>query len=98
MHRDFKRLTDFLVGIGVERVPHTQARGAAGWRGAALLFVICIAPCLHASDVRSAPPKRDWQPVDLFGTASEYWFSRNWRAYYWREDFTFVLAQEKTGK
>jgi hypothetical protein len=24
MHKDFKRLTDFLVGIGIEQVPHTQ--------------------------------------------------------------------------
>jgi hypothetical protein len=24
MEKDFKRLTDFLVGIGIERVPHTQ--------------------------------------------------------------------------
>jgi hypothetical protein len=24
MHKDFKRLTDFLIGIGIEQVPHTQ--------------------------------------------------------------------------
>lgn len=47
---------------------------------------------------RSAEPPRDWEPVELVGTASEYWFSRDWSSYYWREDFTFRLADEGSGK
>jgi len=44
------------------------------------------------------PPKRDNEAVELIGRASDYWYSRNWRSYYWREDFTFLLADEATGK
>ncbi len=44
------------------------------------------------------PPKRDWEAVELVGRATDYWYSRNWRSYYWREDFTFLLAEEGTGK
>jgi hypothetical protein len=38
------------------------------------------------------------EPVELVGRASEYWFDRNWRSYYWREDFTFLLADEASGR
>jgi hypothetical protein len=34
------------------------------------------------------------EPVELVGHASEYWFSRNWNSYYWREDFTFLLTED----
>ncbi len=44
------------------------------------------------------PPKRDDEPVELIGRATDFWFSRNWSSYYWREDFTFILTEEKTGK
>jgi hypothetical protein len=44
------------------------------------------------------PPKRNWEVVELTGTASEYWFSRNWRSYYWREDFTFLLSEDGTNR
>jgi hypothetical protein len=46
----------------------------------------------------AGPPQRDWEPVELIGRATEYWFSRNWRDYYWREDFTFLLTDKKSGK
>ena len=39
-------------------------------------------------------PKRDWQPVELIGHAADFWHSRNWRSYYWREDFTFLLNED----
>jgi hypothetical protein len=39
-------------------------------------------------------PKRDWEPVELVGTATDWWYDRNWRAYYWREDFTFLLKDD----
>jgi hypothetical protein len=44
------------------------------------------------------PPKRDFTPVELVGHASDFFLTRNWRAYYWREDFTFLLKEEGTGK
>ncbi len=43
-------------------------------------------------------PKRNWEAVELVGQVSDYWFSRNWRSYYWREDFTFLLKEDATGK
>ena len=46
----------------------------------------------------TAAPKRDTPPVELVGQASDYYYNRNWRAYYWREDFSIVLTEEKTGK
>lgn len=70
-----ERATKEYEHVFTQEKVETQAGGASGRRGAALLFVICIAPGLHASEVRLAPPKRGWQPVDLVGTASDYWFS-----------------------
>lgn len=60
----------------------------------ALLTLLLLVPAARSAE----PPKRDWEPVQLVGRASNYWYSRNWRAYYWREDFTFLLADEGTGK
>jgi hypothetical protein len=63
----------------------------------ALLLLACLTlspTALHAAD----PPKREWEAVELVGRASDYWYSRNWRSYYWREDFTFLLTEEGTGK
>src|SRR5438067_492430 len=53
------------------------------------LLILCASPAPAAD-----PPKRDWEPVELVGRASEYWYSRNWQVYYWREDFTFLLTEE----
>jgi hypothetical protein len=36
-------------------------------------------------------------PVELIGKATEFHFTRNWNTYYWREDFTFMLKDEKSG-
>jgi hypothetical protein len=59
------------------------------------MFVACLFPTpAPAAD----PPKREWESVELVGRATDYWFSHNWRDYYWREDFTFLLAEEGTGK
>ncbi len=49
----------------------------------------------------SAPagaPQRDWEPVELVGRAVDYWHERYWRAYYWAEDFAFLLKEDGTGK
>lgn len=59
-----------------------------------LLGTVLLIPAV----ARSAEPPRDWEPVELVGTATDYWFSRNWSSYYWREDFTFRLTDESSGK
>src|SRR4051794_22008238 len=63
-------------------------------RAALLPLLFCLALTSTAAD----PPKRDWKPVELVGQATDYWFSRNWQHYYWREDFPFLLKDEATGK
>ena len=54
------------------------------------LLVFLTLPSL----VTAEPPKRDWEPVELVGTATDWWYNRNWRSYYWREDFTFLLKDD----
>ena len=60
-----------------------------------ILFALLL---LTGAASAADPPKRDWEPVELVGEATEYWFNRNWRSYYWREDFTFLLKEVGTGK
>ncbi len=55
----------------------------------AILFV--IHPPLHAQKPVS-------QPIELIGKATDFYYTRNWNSYYWREDFAFMLKDEKTGK
>ncbi len=38
------------------------------------------------------------KPVELVGKASQFFYTRNYNSYYWREDFSFLLTDEKTGK
>lgn len=38
------------------------------------------------------------KPVELVGKATEFHFTRNWNSYYWREDFTFLLKDEKSNQ
>src|ERR1043166_6622823 len=61
-----------------------------------LAVLVCAVSFAGLSD--AGAPKRDWEPVELIGKASDYWYSRNWRSYYWREDFTFMLAEDKGDK
>jgi hypothetical protein len=53
----------------------------------ALLLV--VAPARGADAPKPAPAF-----VELTGTAEEYFSTRNWNSYYWREDFSFVLGEE----
>lgn len=59
------------------------------------ILVVCLffptSTSLHAQN--PAP-----QPVELIGKATEFYYSRNYNVYYWREDFAFLLKDEKTGK
>lgn len=59
------------------------------------LGLLCLS---FGAESPAGPPERNWETVEVVGTASDYWFSRNWRSYYWREDFTFLLTEDGTGK
>ena len=37
---------------------------------------------------------RNYPYFEVEGTASDFQFNRNWRAYYWREDFTMVIRTD----
>lgn len=63
-------------------------------RAAILLPLFLFTSALSAQE----RPKKEPQPVELVGTPRDYFFTRNYRAYYWREDFSFLLKDEKTGK
>jgi hypothetical protein len=58
---------------------------------AAMLLMASLAP-LPAQKPHA--PK----PVELIGKATDFYHTRNWNSYYWREDFAFLLKDEKTGK
>lgn len=47
--------------------------------------------------VAQEKPKPPVDPVELVGQASEYFYTRNYRSYYWREDFSFLLKDEASG-
>lgn len=51
-----------------------------------------------ASPLRAADPVPAREPVELVGRASDFQFFRDWSSYYWREDFTFHLKEEGSGK
>jgi len=44
-----------------------------------------------------APKERNYPYRELEGTVEEFHFTRNWRHYYWREDFT-MLVRDDAGK
>lgn len=58
---------------------------------------LLLSAVLAAIALGTPPPERDWEAVELTGTVTDYWFTRNWRSRYWREDFTFVMT-EASGK
>jgi hypothetical protein len=59
------------------------------------LTLSCLLPLPATA---AGPPKRDGEPVELVGRATDFWFSRNWSSYYWREDFTFLVTEENSDK
>jgi hypothetical protein len=62
----------------------------------ALLSLVCAAmlPCVaHPAD----PPRRNFPYRELEGVVEEFQFLREWRSYYWREDFTLLL-RDSAGK
>jgi hypothetical protein len=59
----------------------------------AIVFAIALV-CPHAFAQNAAPP----QPIELIGKATDFYYTKNYNSYYWREDFAFLLKDEKTGK
>ena len=55
-------------------------------------LLLALAPGLPA---KPAPAR---EPVELVGRVSDFQFIRDWNSYYWREDFTFHLKEDGTGK
>jgi len=51
-----------------------------------------------ALSASAAEPGRQREPVELVGRASGFQFFRDWNSYYWREDFTFLLKEDGSGK
>jgi hypothetical protein len=68
--------------------PRNPSSGRAAAFLGSLLICLCPAPASAA----------DKESVEVVGRAIDYWFTRNWSSYYWREDFTFLLKDEKSGK
>ena len=66
------------------------------WFQAVLAGVLASAGIAMAGGTEQA--KRAPEPVELIGRAADYSYTRNWRSYYWREDFTFLLHEEPGGK
>src|SRR5690348_1972873 len=55
--------------------------------------VLVLAAC--TTSVQAAEPPRNDPYVELEGVAEDFSFRREWNSYYWREDFTFVLRDDK---
>ncbi|HZZ81957.1 MAG TPA: hypothetical protein VFE62_25890 [Gemmataceae bacterium] len=61
--------------------------------GVLLVLFGAMALVPSASAQKPAP-----EPIELVGKATKFHFTRNWASYYWREDFSFLLKDEKSGK
>ncbi len=44
-----------------------------------------------------APKERDWEAVEMTGTLTDFVFQKDYRSYYWAEDFTFLLKDDASG-
>jgi len=60
-----------------------------------LLLAFLISVSMSAS---SQAASRDMKAVELVGRATDFFYTHNWRIYHWREDLTFKLKDEKSGK
>src|ERR1051326_6459311 len=57
---------------------------------------LCLATvALLPSTGNSQPKERNFPYVEMEGTAENFQYHREWRSYYWRDDFTFVLKDAK---
>jgi hypothetical protein len=62
------------------------------------LAVLSVGLLLSGAAAPAGAPKRDWEPVELVGRVSTFQQRRDWRSYYWAEDFTFLLKENGSGK
>ncbi|MBI1829877.1 MAG: hypothetical protein HYR84_00335, partial [Planctomycetes bacterium] len=59
---------------------------------------IAILGCLAVMNAPLYAQQAAPQAIELVGKAADFHFTRNWNSYYWRDDFTFMLKDEKSGK
>jgi hypothetical protein len=57
-----------------------------------------LALLLLAANAPAGEKPHKLELVELVGTATGYFFTRNWNSYYWREDFSLLLKDDKTGQ
>jgi hypothetical protein len=58
------------------------------------LAALALALPLAAVPATAGAPGRDWEPLELAGRASDFSHKREYRSYYWAEDFTFLLKED----
>ncbi|GEM_PF-2268390 len=75
---------------------HLRRFGDAPFGRKVALAVLLLGGVLGQGPLNAA--QRDFTLVELSGRAKDFFYTRNWRRYYWCEDFSFLLQQEKTGK
>jgi len=69
--------------------PGPSPRGASS---AATWIAVCLA--VLPGDIGQGQEKRDFSFIELDGKVEEFSFTRNWRSYYWREDFTMLVRDD----
>ncbi len=56
---------------------------------------LCCFLLLTGSALAQVPKERNFPYRELEGVVEEFHFTRNWRSYYWREDFTLLVRDDK---
>jgi hypothetical protein len=62
------------------------------WAG--VVLVVAMMPHAAPSRVAEKQAKRNFPYRELTGTGEEFSFVRQWRSYYWREDFTLLVRDD----
>ena len=64
-------------------------------RRVVVYLVVALTISFLGTSAVSKPKKRNYPYFEIEGTASDFKFNRNWRSYYWREDFTMLVRDAK---
>src|SRR5438105_9958398 len=64
-------------------------------RGAMMPSAILLTLLLTLPGFAQGPKERNYPYRELEGVVEEFHFTRNWRHYYWREDFTLLIRDDK---
>jgi len=59
------------------------------------LAAVVLALSTATASAWGQAPKRNFPYVELEGQAEDFAYTRNWRSYYWREDFTLLVRDDK---